>query len=266
MRCNSGDVDIRTNASSSSASFGLATGVCVALELFRERHYGTLDFRFLLWNLFLAWIPLLIALAVYDGYRRGAPLLVLAPGALLWLLFLPNAPYLVTDFVHLAPQGPPLWFDGVAISAFAWTGILHGLRLAVPDARHRAPPVRRRPPAGPRPSSRSASPASGVYIGRFLQWNSWDLLVRPGHRLAEIAPRLGEPAVVAHAFARDPAADDAARDDLPRVLCARRPHRAIPTARRDEPGLVRVDHDLDPVAEAELLEDVRDVRLRRGLA
>ncbi len=180
--------------------FGLATGVCVALELFRERHYGTLDFRFLLWNLFLAWIPLLIALAVYDGYRRGAPLLVLAPGALLWLLFLPNAPYLVTDFVHLAPQGPPLWFDGVAISAFAWTGILMGfasLYLMHAIVRHRF---------GAAPGWAAAVVALGltsvgVYVGRFLQWNSWDLLVRPGHRLAEIAPRLGEPAVVAHAFA-----------------------------------------------------------------
>ena len=41
----------------------------------------------------------------------------------------------------------------------------------------------------------------GVYLGRFLQWNSWDLLVRPGSRLTEIAPRLGEPTAVAHAVA-----------------------------------------------------------------
>ena len=54
--------------------FGLATALCVTLEAFREHHYGWIDFRFLLWNLFLAWIPLLLALAVYDGYRRSAPL------------------------------------------------------------------------------------------------------------------------------------------------------------------------------------------------
>jgi uncharacterized membrane protein len=41
----------------------------------------------------------------------------------------------------------------------------------------------------------------GVYLGRFLQWNSWDVLVRPGSRLAEVAPRLGESAALAHAFA-----------------------------------------------------------------
>ena len=42
------------------AGLGLASAVCVALELFRERHFGNLGFRFLLWNLMLAWIPLLL--------------------------------------------------------------------------------------------------------------------------------------------------------------------------------------------------------------
>jgi uncharacterized membrane protein len=182
------------------AGFGLATGVCVGLELFREHHYGAFDFRFLLWNLFLAWIPLLLALAVYDGYRRGVPPAVLAPGALLWLLFLPNAPYLVTDFVHLAPLGPPLWFDGLLISAFAWTGMILGfvsLYLMHAIVRHRYGAG-----AGWAAAVVVLGLTSvGVYIGRFLQWNSWDLLVRPGSRLAQIAPRLGEPTVVAHALA-----------------------------------------------------------------
>jgi uncharacterized membrane protein len=181
-------------------SFGLATAICVALELLRERHYGIYDFRFLLWNLFLAWIPLLIALAVYDAYRRGAPLAVLAPGTLLWLLFLPNAPYLGTDFVHLSPYGPPLWFDGVLISAFAWTGVLLGfvsLYLMHAIVRHRF---------GGQAGWAAAVvvlglTSVGVYIGRFLQWNSWDLLVRPGHRLAEIAPRLAQPTAMGHALA-----------------------------------------------------------------
>jgi uncharacterized membrane protein len=180
--------------------FGLATGLCVALELFRERHYGAYDFRFLLWNLFLAWIPLLIALTVYDAYRRGARLAVLAPGALLWLLFLPNAPYIGTDFIHLAPLGPPLWFDGVVISAFAWTGVLLGfvsLYLMHAIVRHRFGA-----PVGWGAAVATLGLTSvGVYLGRFLQWNSWDLLVRPGSRLTEIAPRLGEPTAVAHAVA-----------------------------------------------------------------
>jgi uncharacterized membrane protein len=179
--------------------FGLASALCVALELVRERHYGALDFRFLLWNLVLAWIPLLVALIVYDRYRRGTRLAVLTPAIALWLLFLPNAPYIVTDFVHLAPGAQtPLYLDGVVLSAFAWTGVLLGfvsLYLMHAVARDRL---------GPRGGWLAALAALGltsvgVYIGRFLQWNSWDLITRPGQRLAEIAPRLDQTTVLAHA-------------------------------------------------------------------
>jgi uncharacterized membrane protein len=183
------------------AGFGLATVMCVALEVFRERHYGAHDFRFLLWNLMLAWIPLLAALVVYDCYRRGTPIALLVPGLAVWLLFLPNAPYIATDFVHLSPGRavPPLWFDGAAISAFAWTGILLGfvsLHLVHAIVRHRfGPPLGWAAAVGT-----LALTSAGVYIGRFLQWNSWDLLVRPGARLAQVAPRLDETSVLAHAL------------------------------------------------------------------
>src|SRR5437773_2170630 len=106
---------------------GLASALCLALEGVREVRFGAPGYRFLLWNLGLAWVPLLLALPIYDRYRRGAPVRRLVPAAALWLLFLPNAPYIVTDFLHLVP-GPrtPLWFDGLVMSAFSWTGLLLG--------------------------------------------------------------------------------------------------------------------------------------------
>ena len=180
---------------------GLASAVCVALELFREVHFGAHGFRFLLWNLFLAWIPLLLALGIYDRYRHGTQMLVLAPAAALWLLFLPNAPYIVTDFIHLAPAPPaPLWLDGAILSAFAWTGILLGfvsLYLVHAVVRHRF---------GARSGWATvlgalALTSAGVYLGRFLRWNSWDLLVRPGQRLGQVLPRLSDVASIAHAGA-----------------------------------------------------------------
>ena len=94
--------------------FGLATAVCLALELLREHHYGTLDFRFLLWNLFLAWIPLLIALAVYDGYRRGAPLApARARGA-------PLAALPAERAVHRHRLRPPGAAGPAAVGSTAW--------------------------------------------------------------------------------------------------------------------------------------------------
>jgi uncharacterized membrane protein len=183
------------------AGLGLASALAVVLELYRQHHYGDASFRFLLWNLMLAWIPLVIALAVYDSYRRGVRLALLAPAIAVWLLFLPNAPYIVTDFIHLSAAGrTPLWFDAVVISAFAWTGLLLGLAslyLLHAVARHRFGSA----VGWAGVLTVLALTSAGVYLGRFLQWNSWDLLVRPGQRLAEIAPGLNQAAVLAHASA-----------------------------------------------------------------
>ena len=100
---------------------------CVVLVLLRFAESGSTNFMGLIWNLFLAWIPFALAVAVYDRWRRhgpGAALLVL--GAL-WLLFFPNAPYIVTDYVHLERTADaPYWYDAVTVSAFAWTGLLLG--------------------------------------------------------------------------------------------------------------------------------------------
>jgi uncharacterized membrane protein len=182
------------------AALGTASGLCLALEVVREHHYRTNDFRFLLWNLILAWIPLAVALVVYDRYRRGTPILRLAPALVLWLLFLPNAPYIVTDFVHLSDQSlAPLWFDGVELSAFAWTGMLLGfvsLYLVHAVARHRH---------GVKGGWVGvfvvlALVSAGVYLGRVKRWNSWDLLTQPGGTVAQLFGRLADPASLGRAI------------------------------------------------------------------
>jgi uncharacterized membrane protein len=181
------------------AGLGVASALCLGLELVREHRYGAYDFRFLIWNLILAWIPLLIALIVYDRYRRGRPLLLLAPALVLWLLFLPNAPYIVTDFVHLSAGSPaPLWLDGVEVSAFAWTGMLLGfvsLYLVHAVARHRLGAV----PSWIGVLGVLALISVGVYLGRVKRWNSWDLLTQPGARLAQLHAHLGDPASLTRA-------------------------------------------------------------------
>ena len=179
---------------------GGASVLCLGLELVREHRYS-IDFRFLVWNLVLAWIPLLLSLGVYDAYRRGRSLLWVAPMIVLWLLFLPNAPYIVTDFVHLsASSRAPLWFDGVELSAFAWTGMLLGfvslyLVHAVLRDRYGAPF------GWSAVLFVLALSGVGVYLGRVKRWNSWDLLTQPGQRLAELHAHVGDPAGLAKAIA-----------------------------------------------------------------
>jgi uncharacterized membrane protein len=146
-----------------------------------------------LWNLFLAWIPFALALLIYDGHRRGARLVQLLALGLLWLLFFPNAPYIVTDFKYLADMtGKTFLFEGLLIGTAASTGLLLGfMSLYLIQAI-----VRRA--AGARYAWLFVFVALGlssvgVYLGRVLRWNSWDVFVRPGSLLGELAGALVDP-------------------------------------------------------------------------
>ena len=148
--------------------------VSVRVAYTDNNHYVSL-----LWNLFLAWIPFALALQVYERYRRGASALSLWAGGLLWLVFFPNAPYIVTDFKYLGTwAGAPLWYDAVLLSAAAGGGLLLGfVSLYAMQA-----VVRRAL------GTLSAwlfvvgvlgLSSFGVYLGRIQRWNSWDVFTRP---------------------------------------------------------------------------------------
>src|SRR5215210_6088195 len=95
-----------------AALLGGLSVLVVALVAVRVRHTGSLDYVNLVWNLFLAWIPLGLAVVVYDGARRGVGGQWLVAFGGLWLLFFPNAPYLMTDLKYLRElDGMPLWYD-----------------------------------------------------------------------------------------------------------------------------------------------------------
>jgi uncharacterized membrane protein len=171
----------------------LASGFCVALVGARAWHTRSHAYDFLIWNLVLAWVPFLLALVLYDGERRGRSRAVLIALGALWLLFLPNAPYMVTDLVHLGRiPGAPLWFDGGMIAAFAATGLVLGLGsvLLVHLVVRRA--------LGAAAGWALLVPllclcSAGVVVGRFARLNSWDALVRP-ERLGDLLSRLADPA------------------------------------------------------------------------
>ena len=171
----------------------LASLFCVALVVVRNVHTDTSNFRYLIWNLFLAWIPFALAVFVYDRWRRRRGGLLLLALGVLWLLFFPNAPYIATDFVHLRhdPQAP-FWYDAVTIAAFAWMGVLLGfasLYLMQTVVRQWRGAV-----AGWIFAFGAIALGSlGIYLGRFLRLNSWDAVEHPS-----VLPR------ILHAVARDP--------------------------------------------------------------
>jgi uncharacterized membrane protein len=129
--------------------------------------------KFLVWNLFLAWIPVFFA-ACFAAVRSRLSLL---PFGLAWLAFLPNSPYLVTDLVHLG-TGVELWRHVLQYGFAAWTGIILGvvsLRLVHARIEREFGAI-----AGWTAVIVSvALCAIGIVIGRFQRWNSWDLVRQP---------------------------------------------------------------------------------------
>jgi uncharacterized membrane protein len=158
-----------------------ASTACVALIAARIVRTGEPDLAFLVWNLALAWIPLMLAVVVWGGYRHGTPAsLLLVPGVL-WLLFLPNAPYILTDFIHLqGASGVPVWYDAATIGASATTGMLLGFASLYLMQAVAASAVGERLVWWFVLVVLGLS-SIGIYLGRFQRLNSWDAVRRPGH-------------------------------------------------------------------------------------
>jgi uncharacterized membrane protein len=167
-----------------------ATAWCLLLIAVRKYEFGAAQYRYLVWNLALAWIPMLFALLLVAAYRlrRSALELVALGGA--WLLFLPNAPYILTDFIHLGPDHR--MYDTLLVGSFAFTGLALGfvslllVQLVVTRAGGAL--------LGWAVALGSLFFASvGIYLGRIIRLNSWDAVQRP-HRLLQLARlRLEDP-------------------------------------------------------------------------
>ena len=198
----------------------LSSAAGLTLLGLRFLYSGNAGYRFMVWNLFLAWVPLGLSVPIAwaaragRGERRGrggrAMSLPVAALALLWLVFYPNAPYLLTEFIHLDPsyavrerpirwlagvalgRDVPVWYDALLILVFAWTGLMLGVAAlwvvqgAIKD----------------RFGSTIGWAAVvavlglsgfGISLGRFERWNSWDLFFRPATLLSDVAARVLNP-------------------------------------------------------------------------
>lgn len=186
--------------SPSVLAFLLLCAGCFTLSIARCFISGSPHFLFLNWNLFLAGIPLLLSrLMLYNarpqmeggsGTITKGKLFLLLP---MWLLFFPNAPYILTDLFHLGnTRIMPKWFDLMMILLFAWAGLFAGFK-SLQDIQRMLTRFM---------SYRKSMlvvvvllfvAAFGVYIGRFERWNSWDLITHPFSVVGDVGEKFAHP-------------------------------------------------------------------------
>ena len=182
----------------STFTIGLLVIACLVAIDWREDAHVYPWYGFLRWNLFLAVVPLVLAHALAWASRRDWALLAVPLLACSWLLFLPNATYLISDLVHLEDGASRV--NVLTLGLVALTGLLIGVKSVQIVQRI----VERR--FGVAWGWRAVQATVvlttlGVYMGRVLRWNSWNVLSRPHVLLDTVLRSPGEPRRLAFALA-----------------------------------------------------------------
>jgi len=147
----------------------------IILSILRVFIWGRLGALYILWNVFLAFIPFIISLILIEFiYEKKLTKAFLLIGIFLWILFIPNAHYIITDLIHVGEvrQVPDI-YDAFLL----FSGALIGLFFGLYSLSHMEQIIKARF------SNKIASIAMpiiflligfGIYIGRFMRFNSWD--------------------------------------------------------------------------------------------
>ncbi len=161
----------------------------------RMAYIRELDYIFLVWNLFLAAIPLFISNLLAQRHLNISAFSKFLLAAI-WLLFFPNSPYIITDFVHLNWLGlhtpVPYWYDILMLMLFATNGLVMGLlslNIMQSIMEHYFSPLVVKFTV----LSCLFLGSFGIYLGRVLRWNSWDILTNPFSLLYDILHHIRHP-------------------------------------------------------------------------
>ncbi|QWX84370.1 DUF1361 domain-containing protein [Cellulophaga sp. HaHaR_3_176] len=150
----------------------------ISLLLIRVIYTQTILFTFLAWNLFLAIIPLAISTYIICSEKIKSSKILITLLFILWLLFIPNSAYIFTDLIHVENDYGIKWFDFILIFVFAINGLVYGIlsmldmfyvftqRFSIKTTHFFL-------------FSISFLSGFGIFLGRFLRFNSWDILTRP---------------------------------------------------------------------------------------
>ena len=159
----------------------ILTAFSVALNFIYLFWSDSIFSLYILWNIILAFVPFLLSFYLLK-YRKdgGKKLFIYIIGLFLWLLFFPNAPYMVTDIIHIGESiGVPRWFDAITLFTSVWAGVLLGiyslshieeLLLTKYSKRFSCFLL----------ALVAFFASFGIYLGRFFRYNSWDIVAHPG--------------------------------------------------------------------------------------
>lgn len=183
LHLSSASAPLRPDETSGRGVRALAWLTAVGFVLVTARGLLTANWWFfvmLSWNVFLAWFPLGVQLVLRDliGHRLIGRVGVWL-GLGLWLLFMPNAPYIITDLFHIQHiQAPLLWFDTMSLFLFAMTGLLAGLYSSY-LAHRLLDQLVGWPMAWVLMALCQGLAGFGIYLGRWGRWNSWNIMSKP---------------------------------------------------------------------------------------
>ncbi|HSW99327.1 MAG TPA: DUF1361 domain-containing protein [Candidatus Saccharimonadales bacterium] len=184
-------VSTRSRLGLALACLSLASVMLFAAGAWRNH---SLEFDYLIYNLFLAWIPLGLTVWLQKLLRTRLwsswpPFLL----TLFWLGFLPNTFYMVSDYIHLQEVGRvDLIYDVIMFSSFIFNAFILGLVslfVVHGELRKRVS----RASAWRLVAATIFLTSFAIYIGRDLRWNTWDVLLNPASILFDVSDRLLAP-------------------------------------------------------------------------
>jgi uncharacterized membrane protein len=163
----------------------LSMAFSVMLSLCRYYISGRVTYVFLFWNLILAFVPFFVSelMLRVDLKKRKSFFVVLL---FFWLLFFPNSPYIMTDLFHLKPKtGAPFWYDLMLLLSYSFNGFFLGF-LSLMTVEKVATQVYGNTISKVVTFVSLVACSVGVYVGRYLRWNSWDVFTKPFSLLQEL--------------------------------------------------------------------------------
>jgi uncharacterized membrane protein len=167
--------------------------ICFLSTVLRHIITGRPNYYFLNWNLLLAAVPWFISLLVSSRFVVGKPKVLTVILFIFWLLFFPNAPYLITDLYYLRNHTERMfWYDLIMILIFTWTGLFLGFYSL-----DRIKKIW----FGKISNVKNILIicgllfvcAFGIYLGRYLRWNSWEIFVEPKEFFRDVFDRFINP-------------------------------------------------------------------------